>query len=144
MAGTYSKKWRALAIAALLLPGVVGCGAKLYPVHGQVTISDGKVLTEGMVVFESKDAEKAVMSRGEISTDGSYNLGTLKPGDGAYPGKYRVLVAPKSDPNAIDKPGKAPPFDPSYSAFATSGLEFEVTAGPNDFPIKVSKQKKTP
>jgi hypothetical protein len=129
-------------LAFLLLPGVVGCGVRLYPVRGQVTFPDGKPLTEGMVVFESTGQEKASTARGEIRPDGSYELGTHKPGDGALAGKYRVLVAPKSDPNAVDKPSKPPPIEPRYTQFATSGLEFEVTAaGPNEFPIRVTRPK---
>jgi hypothetical protein len=106
-------------------------------VRGKVTYPDGKPVTEGMVVFESKGQEKAVTARGEIQSDGSYTLSTYKPGDGAPLGKYRVLVSPKFDPNSVDRPTKAQPFDPK------SGLEFEVTAsGPNDFPIQVSRPRR--
>jgi hypothetical protein len=80
--------------------------------------------------------------RGEIQADGSYQLSTYRPGDGAPPGTYRVLVAPKSDPNAVDRPPQPPPFDPRYAEFNTSGLEFEVKpGGPTDFPITVQKKK---
>jgi hypothetical protein len=128
------------AAIALLLLGTAGCGPRLYPVRGKVTLGDGKPLTEGMVVFERKgEAKEAVTARGEIEADGSYRLGTHRPGDGAPAGTYRVLVAPKSDPNAVDRPAQPPPFDPRYADFKTSGLEFEVTlGGPNDFPITVS------
>jgi hypothetical protein len=135
---------RVALAAALLLPLAAGCGTRLYPVRGQVTYPDGKALTEGIVVFESKDHEPTVMARGVIGPDGRYELSTYKPGDGVPAGKYRALVAPKNDPNAVDKASK-PPFDPAYAAFQTSGLEFDVTAaGPNEFLIKVSKQKKQP
>jgi hypothetical protein len=128
-----------MAAGIVLVAAAVGCGARLYPVHGRVTYPDGKPLTEGMVVFESQSQEKPVTARGQIRGDGSYDLGTYKPGDGALPGKYRVLVAPKSDPNAVDKPNKPPPFDPRYMEFSTSRLEFEIKAGLNEFPIKVTK-----
>jgi hypothetical protein len=130
---------RVLAAAAFLLPGAVGCGPRLYPVHGMVTFPDGKPLTEGMVVFESTGAAKPITARGEVQADGRYELGTYKPHDGVLAGKYRVLVAPKSDPNAVDKPAKPPPIDPRYTRFDSSGLEFEVTSGPNEFPIKVTR-----
>src|SRR6516165_3170592 len=112
MSFTFVKKPRAMAVAGLLLLGVIGCGSKLYPARGTVTYPDGSPVTEGSVVFESKDQEKTTMARGEIRSDGSFELGTFKPGDGARPGKYRVLVAPKSDPNAVDKPAKKPPINP--------------------------------
>jgi len=34
------------------------------------------------------------------------------------------------------------PFDIKYLKFETSGLECEVKAGPNDFPIRLSKPQK--
>jgi hypothetical protein len=135
-----SRTRRVVAAAGLLLLGVAGCGPGLYPARGKVTYADGKPLTEGMVVFESKDKEKPITARGEIQSDGSFQLSTYKPGDGALPGKYRVMVAPKSDPNAVDRGAKPPPFDPRFADFKKSGLELEVTAaGPNDFAIQVTK-----
>ncbi|HZY90490.1 MAG TPA: hypothetical protein VFE78_37050 [Gemmataceae bacterium] len=132
---------RTVAVALALLLGAGGCGPKLYPVRGKVSLGDGKPVTEGMVVFERKGEEKPVTARGEIQPDGSFQLSTHRPGDGAPAGTYRVLVAPRSDPNAVDKPAKPPPFDPRYGDFKTSGLEFEVKAGgPSDFPITVNKK----
>jgi hypothetical protein len=136
-----SRLWRTAAAACVLLAGAAGCGPKLCPVKGKVTYPDGKPLTEGMVVFESKGQEKAVTARGEIQNDGSYRLGTHRLGDGAPPGKYQVLVAPKTDPNAVDRGRRPLPFDERFTKFNTSGLEFEVTdSGPNDFPITVNKR----
>jgi hypothetical protein len=136
-----SRAWRVWA--ALLLLGLgAGCGSGLQPVRGKVTYPDGTPVTEGTVVFESTEAEKAVTARGQIQPDGSYELGTHRPGDGAPPGKYRVLVAPKNDPNAVDKPQRPPAFDPRFAAFNTSELVFEVKSGANEFPIQVTRPKK--
>jgi hypothetical protein len=96
-----------------------------------------------MVVCESKDAQPPLTARGEIQSDGTFALGTHRPGDGLLPGHYRVLVAPKYDANAVDKPARQPPFDPRYADFTTSGLELEVkTSGPNELPITVTKTKR--
>jgi hypothetical protein len=121
------------------LLGVAGCGPKLYPVRGRVTYkTDGKPLTQGMVVFQSED--NRITARGEIGRDGEYELGTYERGDGALPGKYRVLVAPKSDPNAVDKkPPKPPPIDPRFSDFMKSGLQCEVKPQDNNYPIEVAR-----
>jgi hypothetical protein len=134
---------RVVAVAWLLL-AVVGCGPRLHPVRGKVTYADGKPVTEGMVVFESKGEENPVTARGEIQPDGSYELGTYKPGDGARAGTYRVLVAPKSDPNAVDRPSKRLPFDARYMNFKTSGLECEVTGGTTEYPIQVGAAGNSP
>src|SRR5438067_1061279 len=74
---------RIAAVALLCLLGAAGCGSGLYPVRGKVTYPDGKPVTEGMVVFESKSEEARVTARGEIQSDGSFALSTHKPGDGA-------------------------------------------------------------
>jgi hypothetical protein len=137
---TSRRKAAPLLAAALLLLGVSGCGPKLHAVRGKVSYADGTPVSEGMVVFEGRGPDNAVTARGEIQTDGGYRLGTYKPGDGALAGKYRVLVTPKSDPNAVDRPAAPPPFDARFMDFQSSGLEFEVTAaGPNDFPITVDR-----
>jgi hypothetical protein len=123
--------------AALLLLAATGCGG-YYPVHGKVTYEDGTPVAKGIVVFESKDSARPVVARGDIEPDGTYRLGTQKPGDGAPAGKYRVLVTPRvENPDAPEVP-----FDRRFSSFDTSQLEFEVKAGDNDFPIKVSRPGK--
>ncbi len=136
-------RWRnaGAVVAGLLVLGAAGCGPGLYPVRGTVTYPDGKPVTGGMVVFESKDSAKPVTARGEIREDGSFELSTHHPGDGAPAGKYRVLVRPPYDANAVDRrPSAPPPFDKRFTEFDTSGMEFEVTpAGPNVFPIQVKK-----
>jgi hypothetical protein len=132
---------RVLLPALLLLPGAAGCGKGLYPVHGKVTFEDGKPFTNGMVVFESAEGPKPVTARGDLQSDGSYQLSTNKPGDGVPAGKYRVLVSPRVDISA-DAPERNLPVDRRYTEFATSGLQFEVKPGPNDFPIQVSRPGK--
>src|SRR5262245_4042273 len=127
-----------LCVPLLLLFAAAGCGRKLYPVHGKVAFPDGTPLDGGLVVFEQQqEGESPVMARGDIHTDGSYKLSTFRPGDGVPAGKYRVLISPKTDLNDVDGPRKPSPFDPRYMAFDTSGLEFEVQAGENEFPIRV-------
>ena len=73
-------KWRdtrnrvalGLACACLLFSG---CGNRMSPVRGTVTLEDGSPLTKGLVVFEGQADGKPVMARGEIKSDGSYELG---------------------------------------------------------------------
>jgi hypothetical protein len=139
MSSTSFRGWRVLAAALVLLLGVVGCGPRLYPVRGRVTYPDGKPVAEGMVVFEGQGPENRLTARGDVGADGRYELSTYKPGDGVLPGKYRVLVAPKSDPNAVDRPSKPPPFDGRYTNFKTSGLEVEVEPGVSEYPIQVTR-----
>jgi hypothetical protein len=124
-----------LAILSLLL--AAGCGDNRYPVHGKVNRDDGVPISESMVVFESVDREPNITVRGDVDSEGFYELGTSKPGDGAPAGKYRAKVTPLlANP---DEPSHAPPFDPRFSDFKTSGLQFEVKSGTNEFPITVTR-----
>jgi hypothetical protein len=134
-------RWLGAAALSLLLVAVAGCGGRLYPVRGKVTFEDGTPLSKGTVVFESIGGEKAITARGAIQPGGSYQLSTYKPGDGAPAGKYRVLVAPMVDLSSYH-PERDVDFDPRFSAFNTSGLEFDVKPGENEFPIQVARIKR--
>jgi hypothetical protein len=119
-----------------ILCGATGCGSRKYPVRGTVKFEDGTPVAEGMVIFENKEGTP-LTARGQIGPDGRFELATHARGDGVPPGLYRALVAPKVDPNAVDNPPASPPFDLSIAEFATSGLEFEVKPGRNEFAIQV-------
>lgn len=135
-----SRNLRAVGVAIVVWSalGAVGCGPGFQQVHGKVTYEDGTPVTKGLVVFESTAEKHALTARGNIGTDGSYRLGTRQPGDGAPAGKYRVLLTPLLE--NPDQPEQT--FDPRFSDFKTSGLEFDVKNGANDFPITVSRPKK--
>jgi hypothetical protein len=91
-----------------------------------------------MVIFEGTVDGQAVMARGEIRPNGSYELSTYKPGDGLPPGKYRVLINPM-DLSDVPDEKKDLPFDHKYLRYETSGLEYEVKAGANDYPIRLAR-----
>ena len=75
---------------------VVGCGGDgldtRYPVSGTVTYKQ-KPVEKGMISFVPEAPE----GRGASSEikDGAYNLTTNTPGDGAFPGRYKVTVTSK-------------------------------------------------
>lgn len=100
----FSRRRSAALLATTALFGLIGCGGRsLYPVEGKVVWENGteaRELDGGLVVCESVDG--AVGSRGDIQKDGSFRLGTFKPGDGARLGKHRVAVVE-------NKPGEPPP-----------------------------------
>jgi hypothetical protein len=135
-----SRHHRRLVLAALVL-GLAGCGNKLHPVRGKVTLDDGTPVTRGLIVFERTDGGPALTARGDIKEDGTYELSTYKTGDGVPPGKYRVLVNPL-DLSDIPDEKKNLPFDVKYTTFAKSGLEYEVKSGPNDYPITLERPAK--
>jgi hypothetical protein len=126
-----------LAISLLLL-FVVGCGSKMVPVHGKVTLPDGKPAAGSQVVFQGGNEKQKFTARGDVGPDGTFHMSTEKPGDGVPPGKYSVLVNP---PPMVNAEGPyVVPFNNKFTNFTTSGLEFEVKAGAaNDFAIQVTK-----
>ena len=82
--------------------------------------------------------DKLVQAQGTIQPDGSFELGVNIPKEGAPAGKYRVLINPgdMSDLDAKVRSG----FDRRYTDFDTSGLEFEVKPGKNEFPIQLTRR----
>jgi len=124
-------------VAAVLVACVTGCGGAMQPVRGKVTLPDGKPAANSQVVFEGPIGGKVISARGDVQADGSFELSTVQPGDGAPVGKYRVQVNP---PPVVDaEAAHRAPFNPKFSDFGTSGLEFEVKASGNDFAIQLSK-----
>jgi hypothetical protein len=125
-----------VAVTLAIALSAAGCGRRLAHVHGTVTLADGTPLSRGLVTFEGVVDGEPVMARGSVKPDGTYELSTYKPGDGIPPGKYRVLINPM-DISEVPDERKNLPFDIKYLKYDTSGLEFEVKAGSNEFPIKL-------
>jgi len=119
-------------VPLLALAITAGCGRSgLYPVKGKVIFPDGTPLTAGTVEFGPVDKDAMLAPRGEIKVDGTFQASTYAEGDGAPPGKYRVLVTP---PEQVDPGQPRPlPFDRRFSSYATSGLEYTVKPGRNEF-----------
>jgi hypothetical protein len=132
-----------LTVLAIVLV-VAGCGARSYPVHGQVVWSDGtpaKELAGGFVTFDSEEAD--LSARGEISTDGSFVLSNLKKDDGLPPGRYQVMVAapepdPSEPPDSLAVKGRNL-LPPKYQIYETSGLAQTVEAKPNQITLRIDK-----
>src|SRR5262245_4463031 len=72
----------------------LGCGSSgVYPVQGQLVWKDGapaKELAGTLISFEQPD--KRLSARGQIETDGSFQLTTHKPNDGAPVGENMVIL----------------------------------------------------
>ena len=79
-------------LAAAVAMTLVGCAGshelETATVRGLVTI-DGSPLKSGMVYFNPMSGRGA---RGEIRSDGSFELTTYQDGDGAIVGEHKVFV----------------------------------------------------
>jgi len=133
-------------VAGLIAMFVVGCGERsgLQPVNGRVIYSDGQPLPGGVIEMRPTSGEQKASPRGPIHADGTFAIGTIRPGDGAMPGTYRVLIVPP--PPAGDPDDKAirntpPAIDERYTRFETSGLEVVVNPDvpTNEFQITVER-----
>jgi len=139
-------KYRILTLLILFL--CVGCG-KNVPLRGKVLDEDGNPITLGMVNFVSDKG----LSRGEIRSDGSYIVGTLKETDGLPPGTYKVYVTgavipvPSQRPAIVDSMGQTIPpmpdlqhlISPKYTTEANTPLTCEVPAKGNRYDVVVEK-----
>ncbi len=146
----------ALAVTITFAVGISGCGqssgSKTYPVTVKVAFPDGTTMEHAIVVFRSVgdpdggNAVKKYNATGKVQADGTCQLTTFEPGDGAVAGKHQVTVGPpphggRGDP---DDPRTAPPvmLHPRFRSVATSGLEFTVTPeGPNEFSIQLESRR---
>lgn len=65
-------------------------------------------------------------SRGATGSDGSCQLTTYNPDDGALPGRNQVLIGKPPLIGDPDKPYTGPQIADKYASFDTSGLEITV------------------
>jgi hypothetical protein len=93
--------WTALAVALILTSS--GCsGNQRAKVRGTVNL-DGKPLAGALVEFLPQGG-KGQPAQGVTGSDGSFELGTLSAGDGAWPGEYKVTVTKSDiDPAQLEK-----------------------------------------
>ena len=129
-----------------------GCGSKhtpTYPVSGKVVFEDGTPLgSGGTVLFESMATENNLRlnARGRIQPDDTFEMTTFEDGDGAVVGKHRVLVRAQRDSREYLESGIAPRpvIDERFEHYKTSGLEFTVEQGNNEYKIVVRRPTQTP
>ena len=144
-----------LAGICLLLSGCGDGRPATSPVRGKITF-EGQAVTTGKIVFYPDDGRSAMST---IGPDGTYELRTMDPGDGAIPGKHVVTITatrttgpamPSSFEEELAGAGTQPPSDDTasvqwlvpeeYSQRTTTPLKAEVKAGENtiDFELPVA------
>jgi hypothetical protein len=133
--------WSRLAALAVLasLVAAAGCSNGRYPVKGRVTYPDGSPLTEGNVIGQMGEGATSVTVQGRVKSDGSFSWGTERAGDGAAPGKYRVIVVARALGDSELAQGMRPAVDAKFANPQTSGIEFEVKPGRNQLNVTVTR-----
>jgi len=130
----------------LLVGLLLGCGAagpKTAIVKGKVTFK-GKPVPNGTVTFIPASGQHAT---GEIRPDGTYTLTSFRPGDGAIPGTYKVIVVAMQDMTGRlpeDRTPLPPPIVPNkYTSIATTDLIAEVKEGENTIDLSLRDDGKS-
>jgi hypothetical protein len=126
-----------VAVCAL----ISGCGPKqpkTYPVSITLTYPDKKPVVGAQVALRSE--EHKTTARGATGSDGSCQVTTFNPNDGAVLGRNQVIVGKPPLIGDPDKPYTGPQIADKYSNFSTSGLEVDVTDDPskNSFALTVT------
>ena len=102
----------------------------MVPVTGQV-VYNGEPLPFGIVMFQPEQGQAA---QGEIQPDGTFQLSTYGPNDGAVPGHHKVSVRCFSTQKAGADGGDAGApgrllIPQQYTRFGMSGLSADVKPG---------------
>lgn len=126
----------------MLLPGCGNDRLPTYPVSGRVIFADGSPVRTGFIELQSD--EHRVNARGTIARDGSFQLTTFDPNDGAVAGSHRAVIvqflAQENLPAIPHDHGK--PVSLKHADYATSGLTFEVEPGQtNTWEVVVEELK---
>jgi hypothetical protein len=138
--GTVRRAAALVAAAAVLL--AAGCGTdrkKTAEVTGKVTYR-GKPVPNGTVTFIPEAGGPP--ATGEIRPDGTYTLTTYSKGDGAVPGRHKVVIVAMEDAAGKlpeERKPLPPPIIPNkYTSPATSDLVADVKDGENtiNFDLK--------
>jgi hypothetical protein len=81
-----------LALALVVLSGLVGCGSGVYPVKGTVLFNGKPMAGGGAISFIPLNDQAGNAPGGEIAEDGTFSVSTAQLGNGAAPGEYRVAI----------------------------------------------------
>ncbi len=131
-----------VALAALLLAGLSGCGGdlKTYSVPGKLAYQDGTAVPGASIVLQTTVGDKVISARGMATPDGRFTLTTFKPGDGVVAGDHQVSISPLPAPDGA-KPAQ-PPVPNQYWDFTTSGLTTTVTPQTSEIVLTINRSAK--
>jgi hypothetical protein len=134
---------RTMAVCSVIagIVALAGCGvggAAKGKVKGKVT-ANGQPVTAGAVIMQPAPGVMGTQASGGVNADGTFEISTEKPGDGAAIGKHTVSYSPPGDEQPEwDGYGTPPPVKVSpYKNLVSSVSEFEVKAGENELNIEL-------
>ncbi len=129
---------RVLAVMALMLVAIAGCGAPYASsVSGLVTVDGAPITTGGTVTFHPPG--DGAVAYGVIDASGRYTVNTGATA-GMTPGEYLVTVVSTGPSPAEEVPG--PLLTPNkYGTKQTTDLKATIKNGANDIPLNLITPK---
>jgi hypothetical protein len=135
-------KTKFLLCVLFLLP-IAGCAsapAEMARVRGVVKYADGSPIAGSYAVIRfdpapESQAEFRKMAQAEIASDGTFDLSTVHPRDGAFLGDYRVTVEIKNDSRDTHSL-----VAPQFSNPESTPLKASVNGSGEDFEFVVSRK----
>ena len=134
----FCSEWLWCATAIVLIGGIVGCGMSGdNKIAGTAKIKGGGPLPSGRVMFYPDGGGKT--PNGEIQSDGTFTVGTLKTDDVVPAGTYTVVIMGAMEPETrtyeqVSKgEGQCPKplIHSKYEDQKTSDLKIEIKSGSN-------------
>lgn len=126
-----------LLSAVLLAEAIAGCGSEgiaTHPVKGKLLVK-GQPAPGAFVVFHPLSKEATDRPTAQVVADGSFQVTTANPNDGAPEGDYAVTVEwwklVQSDGGAVAGPNVIPN---QYGKAESTPLRVTVKQGENDLP----------
>jgi len=132
--------------ALLVISALAGCGPAqidTYPVSGTVKFSDGQPVRSGTVELQS--IEYGTTATGTIRSDGTFQLGTYTPVDGAAAGQHRAIIIQLiiGDGMTVHHKDHGRAVPTHYGDYDTSGLTAEVApVEKNQITLTLESKKK--
>lgn len=126
-----------LLLLCCLIPACRKPEPQLVPVKGKVVYKEIPT-PNGEIILHPESKDPGWMPVAPIQPDGTFEVSTKIPGDGALPGKYKVTVTWKPE---VDDNGEGPNVLPViYSSPKASPLSVEVRPdAPNEFTLEIKE-----
>jgi hypothetical protein len=135
------RRSRAIVVLMVMAAGCGKSGDALVPVTGRVLV-DGKPAAGAAVVFHPADGTgDGTHPVAQVDANGEFQLTTIRSGDGAVPGEYRVtLTRYVSAPRRKGIEGEEAParnlIPDKYARADSTPLTATIRAGAND-PVRI-------
>lgn len=132
-------------LALTVLTCLSGCNkpsVDLYEAKGRVNFTNGAVVKFGQVEIYCDELD--LTAYGPIQKDGTFQLGTFEPGDGAPEGRHKAVVMQLILPSklGVNPHHHGAHVAAKYADYETSELEIEIKPQSNEIQIVVESVRR--